>query len=147
MTSQNSILGAIENWANIYLLRSITEFFDYLKHHDISMHQAYVLTYIFFNGPCKISDLSGHMMVSAAATSQMVDRLEKQDLVKRTAEPGDRRVRNVVLSSKGEKLVKQSIAARQSWIKDIPDELSEEQQNQIIKTLNLLVSIYQEKTT
>jgi DNA-binding MarR family transcriptional regulator len=108
------------------------------------MLQAYALTFIFYKGPSKISDLCEHMMVSAAAASQMVDRLEKQNLVERIAEPGDRRVRNVVLSNQGENFVKQSIEARQSWVKEIPAKLNEEQLDQISTALQLLTSIYQE---
>jgi DNA-binding MarR family transcriptional regulator len=144
MSSQNDFLNVMENWASIYLFHSLTEFFNYLKLSDLSMLQAYALTFIFYKGSSKISDLCEHMMVSVAAASQMVDRLEKQNLVERTAEPGDRRVRNVVLSEQGENFVKQSIEARQSWVKEIPARLSEEQLDQISTALQLLTSIYQE---
>ncbi|MES0361524.1 MAG: MarR family transcriptional regulator, partial [Anaerolineales bacterium] len=97
-----------------------------------------------YKGSSNISDLCEHMMVSAAAASQMVDRLEKQNLVQRTAQPGDRRVRNVVLSDQGKSFVKQSIEARQSWVKEIPAKVSEEQLDQISSALQLLTSIYQE---
>ena len=144
MSSQNDFLNVMESWASIYLFHSLTEFFNYLKLSDLSMLQAYALTFIFYKGSSKISDLCEHMMVSPAAASQMVDRLEKQNLVERTAEPGDRRVRNVVLSDQGENFVKQSIEARQSWVKEIPAQLSEEQLDQISTALQLLTSIYQE---
>ncbi len=144
MSSQNDFLNVMESWASIYLFHSLTEFFNYLKLSDISMLQAYAMTFIFYKGSSKISDLCEHMMVSPAAASQMVDRLEKQNLVERTAEPGDRRIRNVVLSDQGENFVKQSIEARQSWVKEIPAKLSEEQLDQISTALQLLTSIYQE---
>lgn len=144
MSSQNDFLNVMENWASVYLFHSLTEFFNYLKLSDLSMLQAYALTFIFYKGSSKISDLCEHMMVSAAAASQMVDRLENQNLVERTAEPGDRRVRNVVLSEQGENFVKQSIEARQSWVKEIPAKLSKDQVDQISTALQLLTSIYQE---
>jgi DNA-binding MarR family transcriptional regulator len=144
MSSQNDFLNVMESWASIYLFHSLTEFFNYLKLSDLSMLQAYALTFIFYKGSSKISDLCEHMMVSPAAASQMVDRLERQNLVERTAEPGDRRVRNVVLSDQGENFVKQSIEARQSWVKEIPAQLSEQQLDQISTALQLLTSIYQE---
>ena len=59
------------------------------------------------NGPSKVSDICEHMMVSAAAASQMVDRLEKQNLVERVADLEDRRVRNVVLTEQGDRFVQQ----------------------------------------
>ena len=144
MSSQDNFLDAMENWANTYLFRSLSDYFDYLKTTGISMQQAYALTFIYYHGPGKISEICEHMMVTAAAASQMVDRLEKQNLVERTAEPGDRRVRNVVLSADGESYVKQSIAARQQWMKEIPLELSAEQLDQISAALQLLTSTYRE---
>jgi hypothetical protein len=132
MPVKNDFRIMLEKWAGIYLFRSLTEFFNYLKPTGISMQQAYALTYI-------------HMMVTAAAASQMVDRLEKLNLVKRTVDPDDRRVRYVVLTSGGEDFVTESIEARQHWVKEIPAKLSEEQQDLISEALQLLVSIYPEK--
>jgi DNA-binding MarR family transcriptional regulator len=141
MSSQADFQKTIEDWASMYLFRSLTEFFKYLKISDLSMLQAYALTYVYYNGPSKISDLCDHMMVSAAAASQMVDRLEKQKLVKRIASAEDRRVRNVVLSGKGEKFVRQSIVARQSWLQELPPQLTVEQQEQIIESIKILISL------
>lgn len=143
MSSQKNFINAMENWANVYLFRSLAEYFEYLKTTDISMQQAYVLTFIHYNGPSKISEICEHMMVSAAGASQMVSRLEKQDLVKRTTEPGDRRVRYVVLTEAGEIFVNQSIEARQNWVNEIPIDLSVEQLNQIASALQQLTSVYQ----
>jgi len=144
MTSQNNFLNAMENWVNVYLFRSLSEYFDFLKNNGISMQQAYVLTFVHYNGPSKIPDICEHMMVSAAAASQMADRLEKVNLVKRIPKPGDRRVRNVVLTQQGESFVRQSIEARQCWVNEIPVNFSDDQLDQISDALQLLSSIYQE---
>ena len=146
METQSDLLDLMETWVSIYLSRSLTELFSYLKNTGLSMQQAYALTYVFYNGPSKISTLCNHMMVSAAATSQMVNRLEKQDLVKRIAEPGDRRVRNVILTEKGKQIVEQSISARQAWVKEIPTELSVEQQEQVSTALELLIKSMQDSS-
>ena len=142
MSSQNTFLNAMENWANVYLFRSLSAYFDYLKTTGISMQQAYALTFIHYNGPSKMTKICEHMLVSAAAASQMVNRLEKQGLVQRAVDPGDRRVRKVLLSDQGQRFVRQSIEARQSWTKEIPGNLNEEQLDQISAALQLLTSIY-----
>ena len=142
MSPKEKYFKALEDWVNTYWLRALAEYFEYLKSTDISMQQAFMLTLIYHNGPCKISEICELTMVSAAATSQMVNRLEKLALVKRTTEPGDRRIRYVALSPKGEDLVRQSIAARQNWAKHIPPEFSDGQLDQISETLQLLTSIY-----
>lgn len=144
MSSQENFIHAMENWTNVYLIRSLTEYFKFLKSTEISMQQAYVLTFIHHNGPSKVSDICEHMMVSAAAASQMVDRLEKQNLVERVADLEDRRVRNVVLTEQGDRFVQKSIAARKSWVKEIPPRLSAEQLDQIAAALQQLSSVYQD---
>ena len=143
MTSQEKFLKAMESWAYLYLFRSLSDYLDYLKATGISLQQAYALTYIYYQGPSKISEICAHMLVTAAAASQMVDRLEKQDMVSRIADPEDRRVRNVVLSIKGKKIVEKSIIARQNWVKEIPVGLSDNQLDEISAALQLLISTYQ----
>ena len=144
MTSQENFLNTLEDWINIYLFRSLFEYFDHLKNTGISMLQAYVLTFVHYNGPSKISDICEHMMVSAPAASQMADRLEKHGLVRRVPEPGDRRVRNVVLTEQGEEFVRKSIEARQNWVNEIPPEFNDEQLDQVSEALRLLISVYKE---
>ena len=133
----------MENWANLYFFRSLSDYFTFLNSTEISMQQAYVLTYIFHNGPSKISAICEHMMVSTAAASQMVDRLVNQNLVKRVSDPGDGRVRNVVLSEQGKIFVEQSIEARQNWVKEIPPGLTNDQMDQIASALQQLSAAYQ----
>jgi DNA-binding MarR family transcriptional regulator len=145
--TKRDFLMTMEEWASIYFGRSLSEYFIFLKSVGISMLQAYALTFLHYNAPCKISELCEYMMVSAAAMSQMVDRLEKQDLVTRVAQADDRRVRNVVLSKQGEEFVRQSIEARRRWAKDVPVDLSEEQLAQITTALQVLISVYREVTT
>ena len=142
MSTKSKYLMVMEDWANIYLGRSLSEYFVFLKSTGISMQQAYALTYLHYNAPSKISEICDHMMVTAAAASQMVDRLEKQNLVTRIPDPGDRRVRNVVLSEQGGHFVLQSIKARRNWVKDVPADLSEDQLEQISSALQLLITVY-----
>ncbi|MFN2236409.1 MAG: MarR family winged helix-turn-helix transcriptional regulator [Anaerolineales bacterium] len=142
MPSQEKLIEAINNWANLYMSRSLSEFFSFLNAARIPMQQAYVLTYIYHNGSSKISKICEHMLVSPAAASQMIDRLEKQKLVQRVPDQRDGRVRNVILTEQGEILVKESIAARQNWINDIPAKLNHVEMEQITRALQQLSAAY-----
>ena len=44
MASQTEFLETVENWAKLYFFQSLTEFFNYLKHSEISLLQGYALT-------------------------------------------------------------------------------------------------------
>ena len=97
------------------------------------------LTYLFFKGPIKISELCEHMNVSPGAASQMVDRLEKLEMVHRVADPEDRRVRKVTVLDKGEKFVQEKFVFSQSWIGEIPANITPEQEAQITSILSIFM--------
>ena len=142
MTTQTEFLNSVENWAKLYFFQSLTDFFNYLKHTELSLLQAYALTYLFFRGPIKISELCEHMMVSPGAASQLVDRLEKLNLVERTSDPKDRRVRKIIVLEKGEKFVQENFAFSQSWLSEIPANITPEQEEQIASTLSILMQSF-----
>lgn len=139
MTDQNEFLETMENWAKLYFFQSLTDFFNYLKHTELSLLQAYALAHLVFKGPIKISELCEHMMVSPAAGSQLVDRLEKLDMVTRIGDPTDRRVRKISVLEKGEKFVQEHFEFSQGWLSEIPVNLSPEQADQIASVLSMLI--------
>jgi len=139
MTSQTEFLETMEKWAKLYFFQSLTEFFNYLKHSDLSLLQAYALAYLFYKGSIKITDLCEHMMVSPAAASQMVDRLEKLEMVERVADPKDRRVRKIVVLDSGQAFVQENFAFSQSWLSEIPTDISPERKEKITDVLSFLI--------
>jgi DNA-binding MarR family transcriptional regulator len=139
MSSQPDFMETLENWSRLYFFQSLTDFFNYLKHTELSLLQAYALTYLFFKGPIKISDLCEHMMVSPGAASQFVDRLEKLEMVERTEDPEDRRVRLIRVRGKGEKFVQENFRFSQSWLSEIPAEVDTDQIAQISDVLSMFM--------
>lgn len=139
MTSQNDFIETMENWAKLYFFQSLTEFFNYLKQTELSLLQAYALAYLYFKGPIKISELCEHMMVSPGAASQLVDRLEKLEMVERIPDPNDRRVRKVQVLAKGKRFVQENFRFSQAWLTEIPADLDMEQAGQITEVLSMLM--------
>jgi DNA-binding MarR family transcriptional regulator len=139
MESQTEFLKVVEHWAKLYFFQSLTEFFNYLKNSELSLLQGYALTYLYFKGPLKISELCEHMMVSPGAASQMVDRLEKLEMVKRIADPEDRRVRKVLVLDNGERFVQENFIYSQSWLSNMPANITPDQEAQITGALSILI--------
>jgi DNA-binding MarR family transcriptional regulator len=139
MTSQTEFLETVENWAKLYFFQSLTDFFNFLKHTELSLLQAYALAYLYFKGPIKITELCEHMMVSPGAASQLVDRLEKLEMVERIADPEDRRVRKVLVLDKGEKFMQENFRFSQNWLSEIPANINPEQEAQITAVLSMLM--------
>ena len=139
MTTQNDVMETLENWAKLYFFQSLTDFFNYLKQTDLSMLQAYALAHLFFKGSLKMSDLCEHMQVSPAAASQLIDRLEKLEMVERTSDPDDRRVRKIVVLEKGKDFVQENFRFSQGWLSEIPADITPEQLSQITEVLSMLL--------
>ena len=139
MAVENDYMETMENWAKLYFFQSLTDFFNYLKQTDLSLLQAYALAYLFFKGPLKMSDLCEHMMVSPAAASQLIDRLEKLEMVARISDPADRRVRKIIVLDKGKNFVQENFRFSQSWISEVPADITPEQVTQITEVLSMLL--------
>jgi len=139
VADQNDPRSTMENWAKLYFFQSLTEFFNYLKQTDLSLLQAYALAYLFFKGTLKMSDLCEHMLVSPAAGSQLIERLEKLGMVARVSDPGDRRVRKIEVLEKGRNFVQENFHFSHGWIAEIPADIAPEQVAQITEVLAMLL--------
>ena len=65
--------------------------------HNVTLHQVEVL-HLLESSPLAMSELARQMDVSESAATSLVDRLVRQNLVERFADPSDRRVVRVRLS-------------------------------------------------
>ena len=64
----------------------------------------------------RMNALSKFLMVTGGNFTGLTDELEKEGLVERVAEPGDRRSFRISLTRKGSKLFDQIAAVHESWV-------------------------------
>jgi len=83
--------------------------------------------------------LGDHLGVTSAASSQMLERLVQQELILRTEDPDDRRVKQIVLTDKGRRVLEEGIRARQGWLDDLAKTLSDDEKETIMGALEILV--------
>lgn len=74
----------------------------------ISLGEFHVLRTLTASGPCPMVDLAKEQFISPPALTSIVDSLEKQGLVERVRSKKDRRIINIKITSKGEKLFTQA---------------------------------------
>jgi DNA-binding MarR family transcriptional regulator len=87
----------------IALLRDpMRQTIKFLHKHELSYAAVVALMTLRDRGSQSISDLSTEIGLSLAATSQLVDKLVKDGLVRRTATEPDRRRKEVALAAKGQ---------------------------------------------
>ena len=76
-----------------------------IRAHGLTGGEFGVLEALYHKGPLRLGEIQEKVLVSSGGVTYLVDLLEKKDLVRREAKPGDRRVRVAVLTEQGEALI------------------------------------------
>jgi len=92
---------------------------------------------------CGISDLSEHLEITNAATSQLVEKLVQARLLERAEDPNDRRAKQVSLTLVGEEIVKKAIAERSRWVDDLAAAMNEDEQQKVTEAFEILTQASQ----
>jgi DNA-binding MarR family transcriptional regulator len=121
-----------------FMRSSMRSLILYSKENGLSMSQIGALFQIY-HGRSNVSDLGEGLGISHAAASQMLERLVQQKLILRTEDPQDRRVKQLVLTDKGCRIIQESVRARQGWLDDLVSGLSAGQKEQIAATVEILI--------
>jgi len=104
--------------------------------------QLWAIKTINENSLVNVSDLANKLYLHPATVIGIIDRLEKQDLVKRRRSKDDRRVVWIELTSKGHNLVKSAPEVAQGLLVAGLEELSGNNLIEINRSMRLLVKIF-----
>ncbi len=103
-TDQNleeRVLRAFKEFRAAVLRDPIRQTIKFLHGRNMSFAAIATVMALRERGDQTISNLAQEIGLSVAATSQLVERLVQDDLVRRTEHPGDRRRKQVALTAKG----------------------------------------------
>lgn len=138
MTDTTSFSNSLRAWMDIFTHRSMHNSARFIKASGLSMPQFFLLMHLHRHEQCGISDLSEQMDVTAAAASQLVDKLVQAGLLERVEDPKDRRAKRVSLSPAGEALVKKGVHERSRWVDELADLLNPEERQKAAEALEIL---------
>ncbi len=137
--SETEVTGRLEKLLETFMRRSMHNFILTAKERGLSMSQIGALFAIHRKGSCGVSDIGDHLGITAAATSQMLNRLVDQDLIERTEDPVDRRLKRIVLTAAGTQTLQDSVRARQNWLHRLAVTLTPDEQDHVSSALQLLL--------
>lgn len=95
----------------------------------------FVLSALSDEGLISQSALGSHMHLEGATVTHHIDKLEKLGLVRRKADPDDRRVRKLELTREGESLHKLLVSAMRDFEQRVFAGVSDRQKSELRKTL------------
>ncbi len=139
MSKTDPFIAAMQQWREVFMRRSMRNFIHFARKSGLSMSQLGTLFHLQRSGSSGVTDLGDHLGVSSAASSQLLDRLVQQKLILRAEDPKDRRVKQIALTEKGSLVLEDSMHARQDWLCELGDALSDREKEQIIIALNILI--------
>ncbi|WP_413360739.1 MarR family winged helix-turn-helix transcriptional regulator [Robertmurraya sp. 2P01SA] len=100
---------------------------EILSNYTITPPQFVALQWLFEEGDMTIGELSNKMYLAFSTTTDLVDRMEKNELVKRVKDPNDRRVVRIHLLEEGERIIDEVIKKRQVYLQEVLRNFSEEE--------------------
>lgn len=108
---------------------------ELLSDYSITLPQFIALQWLFDEGDMTIGELSTKMYLAFSTTTDLIDRMEKNSLVKRVRDENDRRVIRVHLLQEGKKLIDEVIKKRQAYLRELFQDYSQEDLVQIQNNL------------
>ncbi|TGE39597.1 MarR family transcriptional regulator [Desulfosporosinus fructosivorans] len=105
---------------------------------EISALQFNALLSIREFGPLTMGDLGKHLFVACSTATDLADRMERAKLVERARDEKDRRVVRMHLLPQGEEVLNEVIAERQSFIGEVIKDYTDEEYEELMRSLELL---------
>ncbi|MFQ3542575.1 MarR family transcriptional regulator [Halobacillus rhizosphaerae] len=110
---------------------------EILNHYPITAPQFVALQWLLEKGDMTIGELSSHIHLACSTTTDLVDRMEKNELVERIRDPKDRRIVRIDVLDKGKQIIHEVIEKRQHYLEGVLKTVPEED----VETLNRLLQV------
>lgn len=139
MQSLNPLVSTLHEWMGIFRRIMMGNLFVYARNNGLTMAQFGTMFRIFHKGACGVSDIGSELGVTNSAASQMLERLVQLKLISRTEDPADRRVKQIVLTEKGQQVIQESGQVIHAWMEALAGSLTPGEQEQVRDALTILI--------
>jgi DNA-binding MarR family transcriptional regulator len=92
---------------------------EILTNYKITPPQFVALQWLFEEGDMTIGELSAKMYLAFSTTTDLIDRMEKNELLRRVKDEKDRRVVRIHLLEEGKRIIDEVITKRQNYLQDV----------------------------
>lgn len=111
-----------------------------MKEQSAHFQHLIMIQHITKNGPVAISRIKDTYHVSAPAATQLINALEKNELIERIKDPNDKRSSLIQLSNHGKDILKHGSKAFEVGLKEMADYLGPEDSELFNRILDRIVS-------
>lgn len=111
---------------------------EILSDFEITPPQFEALQHLLKEGDLTIGELSNKMYLACSTVTDLLDRMERNDLVVRVKDERDRRIVRIKVLDKGHQLIDQVLHTRQKYLSEVLAECNSEVIDQIHKCFEIL---------
>jgi len=122
------------------MLLRMARSFDAALEDEITPQKFLLLNSLLRMKKCKVNDLAQEVNLSSGATTLALNRLEKEGLILRTRDEGDRRVVWVELTGEGRSLILRLVEKRHQVWEKMLSALTREEEQEFFRLLEKMVN-------
>ncbi|WP_226036495.1 MarR family winged helix-turn-helix transcriptional regulator [Aquibacillus saliphilus] len=111
---------------------------EILNNYPITPPQFIALQWLLEDGDLTIGELSNKINLAFSTTTDLIDRMEKRELVERIRDLNDRRVVRIHLLEKGTSIINEVIEKRQDYLGEVLENVPVEKVDSLNSILSLL---------
>ena len=113
---------------------------EILSDFEITPPQFEALQYLINEENITIGELSSKMYLACSTITDLIDRMEKNHLVKRIRDEKDRRVVRILVLDKGHEIINEVLDVRRNYLKETLKDLNEEEKDFILRGISMIYS-------
>ncbi|WP_353894230.1 MarR family transcriptional regulator [Proteinivorax hydrogeniformans] len=118
---------------------------DILEDFDITPPQFNALLLLREYGEMTIGDLGSRMYLASSTATDLIDRMERNQLVERTRDGKDRRVVRLKMTEKGDQMIMEVLESRKRYLEKILVKVENEDKKQLVNSLNKIYDLMKEE--
>ncbi|MFZ5968159.1 MAG: MarR family winged helix-turn-helix transcriptional regulator [Bacillota bacterium] len=111
---------------------------DILTDFEITPPQFDALLQLIKNGDLTIGELSNKMYLACSTITDLIDRMEKNQLVERVRDNKDRRVVRIRVLEKGNKLIEEVLDTRRNYLQEVLSDVGDKEKQGLIHALHMI---------
>ncbi len=131
MTDLDALAEELRN----FYLRSHRVVDGMMKAEGVSLARTKLLAFIAREEAARSADIGAAFGFSPRTVTEAIDALERDGLVRRTADAADRRAKRLSITQAGEAALAASQPARQKFLEDVFGRLSDDEQHTLSRIL------------
>jgi DNA-binding MarR family transcriptional regulator len=139
MDTLEPLVSTLQEAFSIFRQRLMGNIFIFAKDKGLTMAQFGAMLNIYHKDGCGVSDIGSDLGVTNSAASQMLERLVQLQLIHRSEDPSDRRVKQIVLTDKGRQILIEGSLVNRNWLEELARKMTSEEQEQVRQSVIILI--------